>query len=116
MNLHTFENYTIKFLLLTDQSTCSATGDPHYRTFDGKVYNFMGHCEYVLAKDTDNKFIVLGENTACGDLSRRPQFTCTYSVTVKVKGLNIKIHRGGLVHVSGRMVRVPYTNQGKPLF
>ena len=75
----------------------------------------MGHCEYVLAKDKDNTFTVLVKNKACGDLTTRPQITCTYSVTVKVKGLTIKLLRGGLVHVSGRLVRVPYTNQGKPL-
>jgi hypothetical protein len=78
------------------------------------MYDFMGHCEYVLAKDTNNKFTVLGKNKPCGDLSRRPVVTCTYTVTVIVKGLNIKILRGGLVQVSGRNINLPYNNQGKP--
>lgn len=44
-------------------SRCSAIGDPHYQTFDGKRYDFMGQCSYVLMKTMN--FSIEAENVAC---------------------------------------------------
>jgi integrin beta 3 len=87
--------------------TCSATGDPHYKTFDGKKYDFMGLCEYVLSKDLDNNFLVLTKNERCYG-----PYSCVSSVTVSVKGMKIEISRGGQFTVFGIAKNAPYTNHG----
>ncbi|MCI4377435.1 hypothetical protein PGIGA_G00203600 [Pangasianodon gigas] len=33
-----------------DTSTCIASGDPHYTTFDKRKYNFMGNCTYLMSE------------------------------------------------------------------
>ncbi|XP_028410605.1 von Willebrand factor-like [Dendronephthya gigantea] len=88
--------------------TCSATGDPHYRTFDGRLFHYQGKCGYVLSEDIDNKFKVHSENDPCNG----GRFTCTKAITVKVKGLTIHVARGGHVKVFGITVALPYNKQG----
>ncbi|XP_067669298.1 mucin-2-like [Haliotis asinina] len=36
-----------------DFCRCKVNGDPHFRTFDGQMINFMGECMYTLSKLTD---------------------------------------------------------------
>ena len=62
---------------------CAAWGEGHYKTFDGKMFDFTGNCEYVLAKgflsDTDS-FAVHVKNVPCGTSS----VTCSKAATIKV--------------------------------
>lgn len=70
---------------------CGSVGDPHYVTFDGKRYDFMGKCSYYLMK-TDT-ITVEAENVACsGAISESMNFlpsfstempSCTKSLTIK---------------------------------
>ena len=82
-----------------------AGGDPHYRTFDGKSFDFMGKCEYIYAKDCsiDHAFEVLQQNEACGRSA-----SCTKSIRVLVQGIEVKMERRGIVYVDGIRVKLPW--------
>lgn len=113
-NTCTCENGNWNCTTITCAARCAAIGDPHYVTFDGKRFDFMGKCSYYLMK-TD-QLSVEAENVACsGSISENmnflPSFTtelpsCTKSLTVKfnddVGQLRIiKLKQGGLVLVDG---------------
>jgi fructose-1,6-bisphosphatase len=37
---------------ISETCTCMASGDPHYKTYDGQMIHFMGTCKYTLTKTT----------------------------------------------------------------
>ncbi|KAM9827438.1 LOW QUALITY PROTEIN: zonadhesin, like [Neosynchiropus ocellatus] len=91
-----------------DSSTCIASGDPHYTTFDKRKYDFMGNCTYLMSspcnKTTLPYFEVHVENE---NRFNRPSISYVKAVHVHVDGVKISILKGGTVQVNGANVNVP---------
>ncbi|KAF3688863.1 von Willebrand factor [Channa argus] len=87
---------------------CLVVGQSHFKTFDNKFFTFVGHCQYLLAKDcTDNEFSVIIENVQCAD---DQEAVCTRSVTLSLPSLEdmtVKLKHGGLVSINGMDIQTP---------
>ncbi len=77
------ENIYSKSNICVDDAVCTVFGDPHYRTFDGRVFNFQGTCKYLLTADCKNdSFSVRVTNDARS--SRSFSWTKTVTLTVSL--------------------------------
>lgn len=47
-----------------EPARCEVYGDPHYKTFDGKRFDFMGKCSYYLMRN-DLGTDIIAENGDC---------------------------------------------------
>ncbi|MBZ3884699.1 Zonadhesin [Sciurus carolinensis] len=90
-------------------ATCSASGDPHYLTFDGALHHFMGTCAYVLVRpctvsSRENNFAVSTTNEIRdGNL----ELSFVKAVNVQIFNLKISLIKGRRVVVNGYRMSLP---------
>jgi len=92
--------------------SCQVFGDPHIITFDNAVYEFEGHCEYVLAMECDTrKWSVYGSFETCSTHGRG---ACLSSVTLYYnKEVSLELLRGKIVNNGGKRFEVAKTGVSK---
>uniref|UniRef100_A0A8C7BYM0 Kielin cysteine rich BMP regulator n=1 Tax=Neovison vison TaxID=452646 RepID=A0A8C7BYM0_NEOVI len=89
-------------------ASCMAFGDPHYRTFDGRLLHFQGSCSYVLAKDCrGGDFSVHVTNANRG----RRGVAWTQEVEVQLGDVTVGLLQGRAVTVDGRRVVLPFLQE-----
>ncbi|KAG5852102.1 hypothetical protein ANANG_G00058860 [Anguilla anguilla] len=93
-----------------DTSTCTASGDPHYTTFDRRRYDFMGNCSYLMA-ETCNSTLAPHFSVYADNEHRFNLLSVTYikAVHVHTQGVVVSVLKGGTVQVNRTTVNLPAT-------
>ncbi|CAG2230225.1 unnamed protein product [Mytilus edulis] len=94
----------------TGTCTCIASGDPHYKSFDGQVIHFMGICTYTMVKSTSNDkcggFEVQVQNEHRG---ANTKVSYTQYVLVRLADATIRLDKKNVVFVNDVQVYTPYS-------
>ncbi|XP_051017994.1 IgGFc-binding protein-like [Acomys russatus] len=95
-------------------ATCQVSGSSHYTTFDGRHFDFMGNCVYVLAQTCWTRpglqqFTVLQETMVWDN----KQASVTKAVTIQVANYTLQLEqKQWKIKVNGVSVKMPVVLDG----
>ncbi|XP_043359545.1 LOW QUALITY PROTEIN: zonadhesin [Dermochelys coriacea] len=98
----------------TGWGVCVAAGDPHYTTFDGRLFHFMGTCSYTLTQTCNASAGLPGFSVEATNEHRGASTRVSYvrAVAVEVFGHRVALLKGRRVTVDGQRVTLPVTLAG----
>ncbi|NXF63560.1 ZAN protein, partial [Ciccaba nigrolineata] len=90
-------------------ASCSASGDPHYNTFDHRVHHFMGNCTYTLSKvcNVTERLPYFDVSTTNEHRGANTEVSYVKSVQVEVYGNQISLLKNKKVNVNGSRMNLP---------
>uniref|UniRef100_G3T752 Zonadhesin n=1 Tax=Loxodonta africana TaxID=9785 RepID=G3T752_LOXAF len=88
-------------------ATCLAYGDPHYLTFDGRHFSFMGKCTYILTHPCDNSTDPYFRVTVKNEEQGQEGVSCLNKVYVTLAQTTITLLKGRRTLVGGHQITLP---------
>ncbi|XP_030752830.1 BMP-binding endothelial regulator protein-like [Sitophilus oryzae] len=87
---------------------CMAFGDPHYKSFDGKIYTFKGIGKYQLTKDCEGDSFSVKVANLLADKS-----TTTKRVAINFGDSRLNLQQRGRVKYNGKKISFPFRKEGR---
>ncbi|CAJ1056538.1 mucin-5AC-like [Xyrichtys novacula] len=94
--------------------TCTVMGGSHISTYDDKVYTIHADCSYVLSKDINGTFTVLGDLDSCKKPSKS---SCLSAVSILMPNQEmIVVEDNGQVTQNKMILKLPFIVEGIIIF